>query len=219
MSRTRKNPEIRRKQFIDAAQQLFFNRGFKSVSIQEILDAVGDRSVSPSVFYYYFESKEKLYQAVMENYCDNYINLMEECFTKNEGPVELRFLNSVKIMRKTMIKSLERFDNSESMEHRLLTLDLRDRTTRRISELIADALENFPLPGKSYGQKRYMAMYIAGGTGEIISRILSGFEAAENDIEMILLDIMQFTADLMNIPPDILKKLIEGQENECKNDC
>ncbi len=214
MGRRRKNPEFRRKQFIDAAQQLFFSRGYQFVSIQEILNAVGERSVSPSVFYYYFDSKEKLYQAVMENYCNKYIKLMEDCFSQEDLPVELRFLNTVKIMKETLRASLKRFENSESMEHRLLLLDLRERTTRRIGELIAETLQKHPLSGDSPQQKKYMGMYIAGGTGEILSRALSCSELSETDVEEIMQNIMRFTADVLNIPPHIQRTIKEKNENE-----
>lgn len=58
--RRKKDPEIRREVFIRAAQALFLSRGYESVSVRDVLDAVGERSASPSVFYYYFWRVESL---------------------------------------------------------------------------------------------------------------------------------------------------------------
>ena len=51
MARTRRNPESRRSELIDAATKLFFSRGYTATSIRDILDAVDDRTASHSVFY------------------------------------------------------------------------------------------------------------------------------------------------------------------------
>ena len=50
MARTRRNPESRRSELIDAATKLFFSRGYTATSIRDILDAVDDGTASPSVF-------------------------------------------------------------------------------------------------------------------------------------------------------------------------
>lgn len=69
MARPKKDPEIKRKVFIDAARKLFFTMGYDSTSIQDILLAVGNgTALSPSVFYYYFKSKDDLFEAMVQQY-------------------------------------------------------------------------------------------------------------------------------------------------------
>lgn len=207
MPRPKKDPEIRRNEFINAAQKLFFSKGFKAVSIQDILNAVGDRSVSPSVFYYYFDSKETLYQAVMESYCDEYIMLMERCFSDNDIPVEERFLNAMRVMTETMTESLGRVDDSETINNRLFTLDLRDRTTRRVGRLMAETLQQYPMPGKNAEQKKRMSMYITGGISEIVNHMMLDSDTSEDEMKRIMKDIMQFSADTIGVPQAVLRRL------------
>ncbi len=57
MARTVKDPEVRRNEILDAAQQLFTLKGYDQTSVQDILDAVG---ISKGAFYHYFISKEEL---------------------------------------------------------------------------------------------------------------------------------------------------------------
>ncbi len=57
MARTVKDPEVRRNEILDAAQQLFTLKGYDQTSVQDILDAAG---ISKGAFYHYFSSKEEL---------------------------------------------------------------------------------------------------------------------------------------------------------------
>ncbi len=60
MART-SGPE-RRAQFIQAAQQLFYTKGYESTSVNDIITAVG---VSKGAFYHHFDSKEAVLVAVV----------------------------------------------------------------------------------------------------------------------------------------------------------
>jgi len=74
MARPKKDPNIKRKQFIDEATILFFEKGYDETSIHDILAAVGkDGALSPSVFYYYFKSKDEIFEAVLQEYMKLYI--------------------------------------------------------------------------------------------------------------------------------------------------
>ena len=57
------HPEASKKAILDAAEELFAEKGFKGVSIQEISVQAGVSRGTPG---YFFGSKEKLYQAMLE---------------------------------------------------------------------------------------------------------------------------------------------------------
>lgn len=57
MTRTVKNYHERKDEFLDAAQELFFTKGYKQTSIESIIKKIG---VAKGTFYYYFKSKEDL---------------------------------------------------------------------------------------------------------------------------------------------------------------
>ena len=52
-----KEREVRKKELIEAAGQLFFTKGYETTSVADIIDAVG---VAKGTFYHYFKSKEEL---------------------------------------------------------------------------------------------------------------------------------------------------------------
>lgn len=63
--RNRLSGPERRETILSAAQGLFASKGFHGVSIDEIARAV---DVSPAILYRHFESKQALYEAVLEKF-------------------------------------------------------------------------------------------------------------------------------------------------------
>ncbi len=61
----RLSAEERRASIITVAKRLFAHTGFHGVSIDDIVSEVG---VSPAILYRHFESKEELYQAVLQEF-------------------------------------------------------------------------------------------------------------------------------------------------------
>ena len=61
----RLSAEERRATIITVAKRLFAHTGFHGVSIDDIVSEVG---VSPAILYRHFESKEELYQAVLQEF-------------------------------------------------------------------------------------------------------------------------------------------------------
>jgi len=59
----RKDPDDRKEELIDAAESLFSRKGFSEISVDEICDEVG---VAHGLFYYYFDSKEGVIEAITE---------------------------------------------------------------------------------------------------------------------------------------------------------
>lgn len=55
--------DLRRTQILDAAEKLFFERGYEQTSIQDILDAL---SISKGGFYHYFDAKSAVLQEICE---------------------------------------------------------------------------------------------------------------------------------------------------------
>lgn len=64
MSRVVKSPQERRTEFIAAANELFFSKGYANTSVNDLIQYVG---VSKGAFYHHFDSK----QAVLEAWSDD----------------------------------------------------------------------------------------------------------------------------------------------------
>jgi len=63
MARTPKVVEDRRKQIIDAAMRVFSQKGFTRATNKDVAREAG---ITPGLIYYYFESKEALLKAILE---------------------------------------------------------------------------------------------------------------------------------------------------------
>ncbi|MDR3050269.1 MAG: TetR/AcrR family transcriptional regulator [Oscillospiraceae bacterium] len=65
MSRISKAPEERRQELIEAAGTLFRTQGYERTMVSDIVRQVG---VAQGLFYYYFESKQDIFRAVMDQF-------------------------------------------------------------------------------------------------------------------------------------------------------
>ncbi len=68
MVRIVKDPETRRSEIIDIAEELFLMSGYDETAVSDIVKKVG---VSQGTFYYYFKSKEDILNAIIERYIDD----------------------------------------------------------------------------------------------------------------------------------------------------
>ncbi len=59
--RVQKKPEERRQEIIDTAKKLFMQTGYTSTQVKDI---VGTMGVAQGLFYYYFDSKESVFEAI-----------------------------------------------------------------------------------------------------------------------------------------------------------
>jgi AcrR family transcriptional regulator len=61
--RQRLKPEVRREQLLDAAMQVFAERGYEGARVEQIADAA---QVSPGLLYRHFEGKQELYAEILQ---------------------------------------------------------------------------------------------------------------------------------------------------------
>src|ERR1700746_816616 len=81
--RTRLSRDDRMEQTLGAAHELFAERGYAAVTMDEIAAAVG---VTKPLLYNYFGNKERLYIACMERAGDALIAMVAETVGKTENP-------------------------------------------------------------------------------------------------------------------------------------
>lgn len=68
--RVTKDPEVRRRELIGAAEELFREKGCEETSVSDIVRKVG---VAQGTFYYYFRSKDAILDAVLDHYLDDHL--------------------------------------------------------------------------------------------------------------------------------------------------
>ena len=69
-TRRREPPEVRREQILDAAAQVFLDRGLAQATIAEVAEAAG---VAKGTVYLYFDSKSALLTALRARYTDQWL--------------------------------------------------------------------------------------------------------------------------------------------------
>lgn len=79
-----------RDQILATAFRLFFEKGYKEVTMSQLVEATG---LSKGAFYHYFSSKEELYKVTLEKYIDSYLDSFsldyDEKLTLRENLVRL----------------------------------------------------------------------------------------------------------------------------------
>ncbi|EGO64125.1 TetR/AcrR family transcriptional regulator [Acetonema longum] len=73
MARVTKDPQERTNELIDAAEELFLTNGYDKTSVSDIVKKIG---VAQGTFYYYFQTKEEILDAIAVRY---FTMIMREC--------------------------------------------------------------------------------------------------------------------------------------------
>ncbi len=81
-----KKGDLRRAQILDAAERLFFERGYDRTSIQDILDAL---NMSKGGFYHYFDAKDSVLKEISERRAEQRFERLDtELYTNRRSPIE-----------------------------------------------------------------------------------------------------------------------------------
>ena len=81
-----KKGDIKRTQILDAAEALFFERGYDRTSVQDILDVLG---MSKGGFYHYFDAKDSVLRAVIERRMQGRLDrLTASLYDSRRGPID-----------------------------------------------------------------------------------------------------------------------------------
>ena len=82
MARIIKKPTERRSDIVNAARYLFQSKEYDKTTMQDVMDYLG---IAKGTIYHYFESKEALFGAVIENIVDTNIEHMQTLIQDTKG--------------------------------------------------------------------------------------------------------------------------------------
>lgn len=103
-----KEAEVRRNEILDAADELFAQKGFDGTSTNDILEKVG---IARGTLYYHFKSKEDIMDALIERYGSRLLGAAQEAASDKSIPVVERIIHAV------MALNLNGGSSEEIMEH------------------------------------------------------------------------------------------------------
>ena len=112
MKKNSKKPEIRRKELLDIALQLFSEKGYEAVSVRDILDGVNG---APGMFYYYFKSKQDIYLAAIEQYLTKRIDIRYQILDDDVLSFEEKQAVFRKLVEEDLIGYRQHFQQPESL--------------------------------------------------------------------------------------------------------
>lgn len=103
-----KEAEERRNEILDAADELFFQKGFDGTSTNDILEKVG---IARGTLYHHFKSKEDIMDALIERYKVRILDAAQEVAANKSIPVVERIIHVV------MALNLSGGSSAEILEH------------------------------------------------------------------------------------------------------
>ncbi len=168
--RNKKDPGIRQEVFINAAAELYMENGYEAVSVRDVLDAVADKTASPSVFYYYFSSKDELYRACVKSVADSYLESMAEAFSAEGKTTEEWMLSLVSGLKEYLMNERNLIVTGESSPNRMFILDMREQVTVQITKHWALSLK--AIFHYTAEEAERLAQFIAGGVGEMMFQFM-----------------------------------------------
>lgn len=101
MARTPQDPKIRINEILDAADHLFFNKGYHATTISDIAKKMG---VAQGMLYYYFKSKEGVLESLLDRHASSLISEIKNTICLTNSPSEKIALMITIPLRKALYK-------------------------------------------------------------------------------------------------------------------
>lgn len=198
MAKKEKGTDARRTQFIETAGALFFSKGYNGTSIRDILDAMGGSVNSPSVFYYYFKSKDDIYQAVLKGHTDRYIAALEDC-VRDERREPLAMIADILqvFIRAMRVRTFSREAAEESLNNKMFNAYLLAEIEKKGAEIWEQIIFALPWTSGTRAESRRTAAFLNGGIGAL-TREYS--ESGGDDAAELVEQIIDLCSDVMHAP-------------------
>jgi AcrR family transcriptional regulator len=142
MARTTKDPDERRSELVASAQRLFYSKGYESTSVNDIVTAVG---VAKGTFYYYFDSKQAILEAMIDDLLAQSIAIMHEIVSDETLSAAAKWRRAMKVLGnwKTARKSemIALLKTMQTDENALLKYKVQGKTVQILAPELAQIIE------------------------------------------------------------------------------
>ncbi|HLB52578.1 MAG TPA: TetR/AcrR family transcriptional regulator [Chlamydiales bacterium] len=107
MKRIVKDPKDRKSEIIQVARELFLTKQFEKTTMQDVMDALG---IAKGTIYHYFDSKEKLLEAVVMDLVNSRVTSLKSALQKFDG-------NALEKLKKLIALSNMSKEHPQLLEH------------------------------------------------------------------------------------------------------
>lgn len=131
-----KQHAARRASIIQAARELYEERGLSQTSVQSITDRI---EITRTLFYHYFPDKDAVTSAVLDDYIGDYLEALQHWnHGRKKGDIEHALESVVKILRLGIFENDSFRRALASRENSALYLDFLNRVADRTASYIVD---------------------------------------------------------------------------------
>ena len=164
MARTPKIVEDRREQIIDAAMRVFAQKGFSKATNKDVAREAG---ITPGLIYYYFESKEALLTAIIENRSPlQVLTTLPEQLLAQPLEVFLRFL----LLRILSVVENEKFVGLM----RVMLPEVMHGENQAVIQLVTNAFQRGLGMGGMFIEAKMQSSEMREADGSLIAQIVVG---------------------------------------------
>lgn len=200
MIRVSKTPEVRKQELIDVALDLFQKKGYDSVSVRDILKVVNGH---PGMFYYYFKSKQEIYNEAMHQMIKREIDRRTEILKDSSISIESRAKSLLKTIEEGINKYYSAFNSPESVSFETTVLiKFLTAFAKPVSDFLLEAKERKIISEESglNEETAYpMALFLIHGCFGLV-HLNNNPKSAENTKYF-----EQFICNFLKINPSIFK--------------
>lgn len=203
MTRVSKKPEERKEEILDAAMALFLTKGYDKTSVSDIVKRV---NVAQGLFYYYFKSKEEVFQAVMEKLARQLSERLIATIRDNSLTIRNRLEKIVEAMQNVFpVSESILMEEIHRAEFREIHFHLSHQVAAALIDPIADLLTKLNEHGIIHirDPKRTASFIVFGVFG-----LIHGEDDLIHSKENITTDIMlEMISGLLGVSPEVLENI------------
>lgn len=178
--------------YLQAAAALFLELGYAGVDLPEI-DRLSGQSAEGA-------TKEQVYQAAMKDYVDRSIQKLEAGLSANRDHPEEGIVDGIYLFIRLLEDARRTMDQGNTVENRLVMLDIREQVTARLAEMLPQILLRLPWIQADARTLRDLSAYLAGGMGQMIYQFVFVRREAEGEVEGLVVSAVDFAARTIGAP-------------------
>ncbi len=164
-ARVVKNPEVRRKEIIEAAKILFEKKGYENTPVEQIINAA---KIAKGTFYYYFKTKKDILNEIVNDVSQQMYCLIDEV-SKSRSISAMEKINRIFVGQdKKLIANPEIMNAIHVVENRELQEKLNIYYIEKIIPVIADVFNQGYEEGLWSKKVSVQSMRIILGGGQFI---------------------------------------------------
>jgi AcrR family transcriptional regulator len=190
MTRIVKAPDERRSELIATARQLFYTKGYERTSVSDIVKEIG---IAQGTFYYYFDSKQAILEAVVEELIAQSVVLMQAVIADQtldaiaKWKKTIQVINDWKIGRKADMISISRIlrMNGNLRLRYQLQSKATQFTTLELAQIVAQGCEEGVFHTEHAVEAAECAIAILHGLSDALTDIVLNPEGYEDPIMLV----------------------------------